>query len=176
MSCQPSNLDGAPQSNEITRCPREVILKAEVGFKRQTGPTPNFIREIFREDALVAREILREILLGGVALTEEAAKMASDMDLASLGASLNAPLQLATLDQRIAAAKAIIQTGVGFKTDHTTDDEPLRRQVVLMPPWADEVEQVEPASIKGALPSGNPSGNGGKRNGDKKATKARKKK
>ena len=127
----------------------------------------------------MAREILRSIMLGGLELTEDGAKVANDQGLQDLGCTLTAPMQMATLDQRISAAKAIIQTGVGFKTDHTTDDEPIRRQVVLMPPWNDEPKQVDAPSTRGALPSGKPSGNGGKGGNNrrkKKATNSRKKK
>lgn len=145
-------------------------MKADLGFKKQPGPTPNFIRELFREDALVAREVLRMIMLGGLELTEEGARVASDQALQDLGCTLTVPMQMATLGQRIDAAKAIIQTGVGFKTDHTTDDEPLRRAVVLFPEWQDRPSLKPPA--KGALTSGNTKksrGNGGR---SKKAKRA----
>ncbi len=100
-------------------------------------------------------------MLGGLELTAEGAKAGSDQGLTDLGCTLTMPLQVATLDQRISAAKAIIQTGVGFKTDHTTDDEPLRRAVVVFPEWQDRKPLNPPA--KGALPSGESSDNGGRK-------------
>ena len=142
-------------------------MQAELGIRKQPGPTPNFIRELFREDALVARQILREIMLGGLEMTEAGARAASDQGLTDLGCTLTMPLQVASLDQRINAAKAIIQTGVGFKTDHSTDDEPLRRGVVLFPEWQDR-KSIAPA--QGALTSGDASSdNGGRKK--KRATK-----
>jgi len=147
-------------------------MKGEVGFKTQTGPTPNFIRELFREDALVARQILREVMLGGLELTAEGAEAANAQGLEELGCTLTMPLQVATMDQRITAAKAVIQTAVGFKTDHTTDDEPLRRGVALFPEWQDR-KTIAPA--QGALTSGESSGNGGKGNGGKKKRATKKK-
>jgi len=110
------------------------------------------------------------IMLGGVQLTEEGARVASDQALQDLGCTLTMPMQIATLGQRIDAAKAIIQTGVGFKTDHTTDDEPLRRAVVLFPEWQDRPSLKPPAK---ALSSGDSSDNGGRR---KKRASTRKKK
>lgn len=135
-------------------------MTVEIGTKKQRGPTPNFIRELFREDALVARQVLREIMLGGLELTPEAAEQLHEADRSDLGCNHVVPLQVATIDQRISAAKAVLQTGVGFKTDHTTDDEPLGRGVVLMPPW-DEQRDLPDTPNKGALTSGKPSGNGG---------------
>ncbi len=160
---------------QIVTCPREVIIKADLGFKKQPGPTPNFIRELFREDALVAREVLRMIMLGGLELTEEGARVASDQALQDLGCTLTVPMQMATLGQRIDAAKAIIQTGVGFKTDHTTDDEPLRRAVVLFPEWQDRKSLKPPA--KGALTSGeaDESDNGGRKKARARNTTPRRK-
>lgn len=102
--------------------------------------------------------------MGGLELTQQGAEVALEQKLAELGCSLTAPMQLATLDQRISAAKAIIQTGVGFKTDHTSDDEPLRRAVVIFPEWNDQ-KPLNPPAAKGALTSGESKkarGNGGR--------------
>lgn len=145
----------------------------KVGTKNQTGPTPNFIRDLFRKDALVAREVLMGILTGGLVLSEPAAQAATGEGLKHLGCTLTTPLQIPTITERLNAAKLILQTGVGFKIDHTSNDETIRRQVVIMPPW-DESSKLEPiAPAKGALTSGEPEDRDGDGASGKAATRRR---
>jgi hypothetical protein len=73
---------------------------------------------------------------------------------------------IATIDQRLSAIKLYAQCGVGYRSDHTTGDEPIRRGVVAMPPWDSEVHAVEVKPRAKLLPadgnghSGNGSANG----------------
>lgn len=140
---------------------------AEVGVIEKPQHTPNFIRELFREDALVAREVLMGILTGGIHLTEPAAEVAVARSVGILGCPHTTPLQVPTITERLNAAKLILQTGVGFKVDHTTDDESIRAQVVVMPLWDDD-PRLKNSPVKGALTDGKPT-NGDRSAGDSAA-------
>lgn len=118
--------------------------------------TPNFIRTHCAERFLAALPVLEEIIHGGIQVDEQAAEILTERKQTVVAGRL-----MATIDQRLSAIKLYAQCGVGYRSDHTTGDEPIRRGVVAMPPWDSEKHAIE-VPVRAHLPpmTGNGSGNG----------------
>jgi len=123
----------------------------EVGVIEKPQHTPNFIREMFRQDIEELRPFLLQMAAGLVELPVSMCDAVKKGKVPGAIVIAGQPYQVAAVSQRLDAIKTHIQTGVGYRSDHTTDDEPLRRQVVIMPPWQDEIPN---APAKGALTDG----------------------
>jgi hypothetical protein len=138
----------------------------------QVGRTPNFIRKHCAERFYLALPLLDQIIWGGLQLTPEAmaqlkqieAPVADDAEENEEQKVDQHPLLVATIKERLDALGLLARVGVGFRSDHTSDDHGVGAGVVLLPAWDDEVgeyEVIEEGS-KGALPSGDQEGNGKK--------------
>jgi hypothetical protein len=138
----------------------------------QVGRTPNIIRKHCAERFYLALPLLDQIIWGGLQLTPEAmaqlkqieSPVADDAEADEDKKVDQHPLLVATIKERLDALGLLARVGVGFRSDHTSDDHSLGAGVVLLPAWDDEVgeyEVIEEGS-KGALPSGDQEGNGKK--------------
>jgi hypothetical protein len=130
-------------------------LKTEIGTLDNRGTTPNFIREKFRENIMELRVKLLQMAEGLMELPEITREAVEKGDIPGALLIEGKPYQVVPVSLRHDSIKTVIQTGVGYRSDHTTDDEPLRRQVVIMGPWDDERPELN-APAKGALTDGKP--------------------
>jgi len=119
----------------------------------QTNHTPAFVRQFCTQKFMGCTAILDQIILGGVELSEAAAKAMADR-----GATVQGNVLVASVTERLKAIEMYGKFGPGIRTDHRIDDGPPRRSVVLMPPWdSEKVEEAEYEDVtpaQGALPSG----------------------
>lgn len=118
----------------------------------QTNHTPAFVREYCTQKFMLCTEILDQIILGGLPVSEEAGK-----ELEERGATVveveGRKMQVATVNERLKAIEMYGKFGPGVRVDARGEDGPPRRSVVGMPPWEDEVEAID-VTEQGALPSG----------------------
>jgi len=143
----------------------------------QVGRTPNFIRKHCAERFYLALPLLDAIIWGGLHLTPEAAAQLKQIESPVADGDEKEkkvdqhPLLVATIKERLDALGLLARVGVGFRSDHTSDDHGLGVGVIPLPPWDDEIGEYEviEAENAGALPSGETKGNGRQPKGRKKS-------